>query len=398
MLYKESYSIMPGTPLQYGMGISTQLGPMIKRYGYQNVLVVTDNDLLVTGVIDKVLQSLNEAGIGYDIFSDVVPNPPVSIVRKVVDHLSTNQYNAVIGIGGGSAMDTAKAGRLFSAVPNALTMCNLSSGGQYIPRTSKLGLVTVPTLSGSGCEYMVGAVITDDATHSKVTLAAGDLMPDLAVVDPLLQLNVPTKLTVAASVDAMCHAFNKVCAPGCEFRYRNVMALDAIKAIWENLPVIVNRKPDDEEARCALCYGAIMSGYVGGGPNGNINHPIAHTVSRFFESVPHGVACGWALPITLRHMLPLSSGFTQNTVAEILGVPKESENLVEDIVSAAINWLKNVGISSPSNWETPISYEAWMDIVPYVKEDDTWNINPNYAYPQDDVLAAYMHEAYYDLI
>lgn len=396
MLYSKAYNIMPATPVQFGIGISDKLGAILAGMGCKNILLVTDNTILDLGVIDNALSSIREAGLSYTIYSDVAPNAPLSAVMGVVELLKSDAYDTILGAGGGSAMDVAKAGRLFESIPDAFTRCNLSAGGQYCFRQSKFRLVTLPTLSGSGCEYMVGAVITNDETHEKVTLAAGDLASDMAIIDPALQKNVPVSVTVASAVDAMCHAFNKICAPGCEFQYRNAMSMDAIKAIWNNLPVLVHDNSHDMEARSAICYGSIMSGYIGGGPNGNFNHPVAHTISRFFPSVPHGIACGWALPITLRHVLPDCSEWTRKELATLTGADENAEDLVNRITAEFIKWLKGVGFDSPSNWDDPISLEEWLNIAPYVKEDSTYGLNPFYAYPNDSEFSKYLYEAYYD--
>ncbi len=397
MLYSKSYCIMPATPIKFGVGISEKLGETAVGMGCKSALVITDKVILELGVIDKAVKSLEAAGVSYEIFPDAMPNTSVSIVRRVAELIGSGKYDLIIGAGGGSALDLAKAGRLFEAHPNAFTQCNLMAGGSFLPRTSRYKLIALPTLSGSGCEYMPGAVILNDETHEKVTLSAGDLAPDIAIIDPVLQLNVPASVTSASAVDSICHAFNKICAPGCEFQYRNVLSLDAVKAIWDKLPVIVHEKLDDIEARSAICYGAIMSGYIMGGPSGNFNHPVAHTISRFFEDVPHGIACAWALPITLRHILPECSEQAKLALVDICGVDRDSQTLVEDIVAAFIGWLKGVGIVPPSKWQSPISHEDWMSIVPYVKEDSVWGMNKLGNYPDDETLKEYLNEAYFDL-
>lgn len=396
MLYSQAYNIFPATPIQFGVGISNNLGTIMAQMGCRKVLVVTDTSILSLGILDDALQSISNAGLDYSIFSDTAPNAPLSSVTHAVETLQSGGFDTLLGAGGGSAMDIAKAARLFEAIPDAFTRCNLSAGGEYCPRQSKYKLITLPTLSGSGCEYMAGAVITNESNHEKETLAAADLQSDMAIIDPLLQVNVPVSITVASAIDSMCHAFNKVCAPGCEFQYRNVMAIDAIKAAWTSLPVIVHRDMHDIEARSALCYSSIMSGYIGGGPSGNFNHPVAHTISRFFPSVPHGIACAWALPATIRHMLPKCSAWTRDALALLSGVQADSETVASEIALAFIEWLKGVGINPPSKWSEPIDYDAWMDMAPFVKEDGTWNLNPFYSYPSDGEMADILREIYLD--
>lgn len=396
MLYSKAYNIMPSTPIQFAPGISDALGSILARMSCHRVFAVVDKTVLETGVIDNALNTLTAAGLTYELFTDVAPNAPVSTVNHAVDILKAGDFDTILGIGGGSAMDIAKAARLFEAIPDAFTKCDLSHKGQYFPRQSSYKLVTLPTLSGSGCEYMGGAVITNDKTHVKVTLAAGDLAADMAIIDPLLQKNVPTFTAAASAIDALCHAFNKICAPGCEYQYRDVLSIDAIKAIWNALPILVHENTGDIEARSAICYGAIMSGYISGGPNGNFNHPVAHTISHFFPSVPHGIACAWALPITIRHILPACSEFAKKELAGIVGVDPNEDKLVEKITDSFITWLKSVGISSPANWVEPIKESDWVSIAPYVKEDGTWGLNPHYDYPDDATLETYLLEAYHD--
>lgn len=363
--------------------------------GCKNVLVVTDASILNLGILDDAFQSISNAGLDYSIFSDTAPNAPISSVTHAVEILQSGNFDTLLGAGGGSAMDIAKAARLFEAIPDAFTRCNLSTNGQYCHRQSQYKLITLPTLSGSGCEYMAGAVITNNK-HEKVTLTAGDLQSDMAIIDPLLQVNVPVSITVASAIDSMCHAFNKVCAPRCEFQYRNVMAIDAIKAVWEYLPIIVFENMHDIEARSALCYSSIMSGYIGGGPSGNFNHPVAHTISRFFPSVPHGIACAWALPATIRHVLPECSDWTYNELAQLTGVCISSENSISKITNAFIIWLKNVGVPSPSKWVQEIDYNSWIGMSKCVAQDGTWGLNPFYDYPSDEQLQVILDEIWHD--
>lgn len=396
MLYSQSYSIFPGAPIQFGPGVAKTFGGCIAAMGSCSALVVTERSLFEIGVTDGPLASLKAANIDFEIFSGTEPNAPIAVVQQIVSLLESGRFDTIIGIGGGSAMDLAKAGRLFASNPNALTTCNLAAHGSYIPKKSKLKLFTIPTLSGSGCEYMSGAVISNSETHEKVTLIAGDLEADMAFIDPELQLGIPASVTVPAAVDAMCHAFNKLCAPGCDFQYRHTMSLDAVKAIWNALPVIVSGKLNDLESRSALCYGGLMAGYINGGPSGNINHPIAHTIGHFFSDVPHGIACAWALPVTLRHLLPVSEPDTVSALAALTGITPSSDTLADDIAGAFAKWLKRVGVVAPANWNNSISLDDWLAIAPYVKADGTWGMNPRYQYPDDATIEQYLKEAYYD--
>jgi acetaldehyde dehydrogenase/alcohol dehydrogenase len=274
------------------------------------VLIVADADTEGRGVVDDIRAHLPH-GAGSHVFSDISPEPGEEQIRAGVAALAQMEATTIVAVGGGSVMDAAKIMRLLHEHPGVslreLSLPFLDARkrvAQYPQTNHSVGLVAVPTTSGTGSEVSPAAVMT--VGQRKVTLVDYSLVPDLAVVDPRMTLSMPPSLTADTGVDALTHALEAgvsiFASP-----YTDAFCLQAINLILEALPRAV-RDGSDLEARTAMANAATIAGLAFSNAFVGVGHALAHAVGARF-GIPHGRSCGIFLPHILRYNAALPSKF-----------------------------------------------------------------------------------------
>lgn len=257
------------------------------------VLLITGKDIRELGLTKSLEKSLKDNKIKYEVFDEVVPNPTTVNVENGLRIYIETGCQAIIALGGGSAMDCAKAigARAVNPKKPLKKMRGLLKVKNPLPP-----LFAIPTTAGTGSETTVTAVITDNATHHKYTINDFDLIPQYAVLDPKLTIGLPPGLTATTGMDALTHAIEAFIGNSTTDSSRK-NALEASRLIIENLPKVV-ADGKNERARSQMLRASYMAGlaftrsYVG------YNHAIAHTLGGKY-GISHGLANAVLLPYML---------------------------------------------------------------------------------------------------
>ena len=261
----------------------------------ERAFIVTDANLVKLGVVDRVAQPLTEAGMAVEVFSEVEPDPSIETVTRASEQARAFHADWVIGLGGGSAMDTAKMVRVLAdrtdlqAIDvNPIEPINLSG---------RVKLCTIPTTSGTGAEASWPSIVTDHSENRKLILGHTDSLADVAIVDPSIPAGMPAWLTADTGMDALVHAIEIYAGPW-HNDFVDGMVLQAIKLIFEYLPRAY-RDGTDMEAREKLHIAATMAGVGINNSNVGLAHALAHSLGGVFHP-PHGRATSTFLPYTLQ--------------------------------------------------------------------------------------------------
>jgi len=272
----------------YGPGSSERIGECAKDLG-QSVLLVTDQGLSAAGHPQQVREDLEKAGLQVILFDKSIENPTESSVQDCVDAAKSGQIDLIVGLGGGSSMDTAKG-------------CNfiLTNGGRMSDywgvgkaKRAMLPLIALPTTAGTGSECQSFALISEDNTHRKMACGDRKALPRITILDPKLTLSQPRMVTACTGIDALTHALESAVTTK-----RNDMSDRhsrlAFELIHENLPKVFER-PDDLEARGAVLLGASHAGAAIERSMLGAAHSMANPLTARRGTV-HGMAVGLALP------------------------------------------------------------------------------------------------------
>lgn len=255
-------------------------------------LVVTDSGLAVSSVMAAVCRVLEDAGIRYEVFFDVIPNPSAEIADGAATAYRQYGCDFMIAVGGGSSVDTAKAASLVAA--------NGGSIHHYIGvnKTVRPGVpvVAVSTTAGTGAEVTRFFVLTDHENHTKSITIDDHCLVDLAVSDPCLMTSLSPEMTAATALDALTHGMEAYCA-GNHNPFSDGLALKAIALIDRALPKVM-RDGDNLEARTDLCWAASLAGYAFSNSGLGMMHSIGFSIENFCD-IPHGQAVGMVMPYVL---------------------------------------------------------------------------------------------------
>ena len=273
----------------FGKGAVSLLVPELKKMGVRRALIVTDGFLYRSGAADYVGKALTEAGAAYAVYHQVQPNPTVDVVNDCITAAKTLQIDLLVAVGGGSAIDTAKAASIVTA-----------NGGRVedyegVNRSAKPGIpiVAVNTTAGTGSECTSFYIVTDPVRHSKMAMVDPNCMVTIAVNDIELMMSMPPKLTASTGLDALTHAIEALLAKGAN-PMTDRDALWAMETVWRYLPRAV-RDGRDEEARTQMAYAEYAAGMAFSNAGLGMVHAMAHALGGH-SNLPHGVCNAVLLP------------------------------------------------------------------------------------------------------
>ena len=271
----------------------------------ERVMLVCDPGMVQFGYADLVKRQLelNRHRPAVDVFSDVEPNPSTNTVYKGLERFVDFQPDVIIALGGGSAMDAAKAMWMFFEHPDVSffgakqKFLDIRKRTYKIPYAQKTTFICIPTTSGTGSEVTSFAVITDSETHIKYPLADYALTPDIAIVDPALVMSVPASVTADTGMDVLTHAIESYVSVMAS-DYTRGLSLQAIKLVFENLEH--SYRFGDEESREKMHNASTMAGMAFANAFLGINHSLAHKVGPMFD-IPHGRTNAILMPHVIRY-------------------------------------------------------------------------------------------------
>lgn len=298
----------------FGAGARRMLADEFRGRGYVRAFVVTDKDLIRFGVAGKVTGVLDEAGIAYEIFSDLKPNPTVKNVQAGVEAFRRSGADAIVAIGGGSAMDTAKAVGIIAANPAFGDVVSLEGTAPTANRS--VPVFALPTTAGTAAEVTINYVITDEANTKKMVCVDPKDIPAVAIIDAELMAAMPRGLTAATGMDALTHAIEGYITKGA-WTLTDMFELKAVELIARWLPAAVENGADTEARE-----GMAVAQYIAGMGFSNVGlglvHGMAHPLGAFYD-IPHGVANALLLPYVMQYNMK-SSLVKFGDVARAMGV------------------------------------------------------------------------------
>ncbi|GIW84526.1 MAG: alcohol dehydrogenase [Gemmataceae bacterium] len=324
----------------FGRGVvGERFAEAMGRLGARRGLLVTDAGVIRAGLAETVQQAARAAGISLAVFDQVTPEPPVEVVRSCASMGREWQPEVVVGLGGGSALDTAK-----------LTALLLAHGGDPLDYTGDSRVpgpirpvIAIPTTAGTGSEVSAAAVFTDTSRQIKVSCLSPYLRPAVALVDPLLTVSCPAKVTADSGIDALTHAIEAYCAvdndsfplpPGEVSVYQgknpmaDLFAAEAIRLIGRYLMTAVAHG-EDLQAREGMALAATLAGLAFSNAGVALVHAMEYPVGGAVH-ISHGAGNGLLLPYVLRYNLPVRLREIAQIGAWLSGIPlSESLPLAE---------------------------------------------------------------------
>jgi len=298
-----------GASIEFGVGAVKNLAHHVRKFNVAKPLIVTDKGVIEAGLVDRVVQQLDAAGIKHSFFDGVQPNPIDKNVMDGMDVYRENGCDAILGVGGGSPIDVAKAIRVVATHPGHVSeYYNAEKITMEMPV-----LIAIPTTSGTGTEVSGGGVITDTRDNRKKVVRSGP--PSLALVDPELTLSMTPPLTAATGMDALCHSIEAYVTR----RYNplaGAIAIAGIKLVAENLRRAVE-DGTDIEARKNMAMASTMGALAFSKGLGAV-HSLAHQLSTEAE-MSHGVANAIMLPYVMEFNLEFAAQQYAD-IAQAMGV------------------------------------------------------------------------------
>lgn len=317
-----------------GEGSLEKLPEFMKEKGQDNVLIVTDKELVALGLMDAMLAGFDSVGIKYVVYDKTVPNPTIDNIEEALDMYRANACAGIVAFGGGSPMDCAKGVAARVARPRK-SIAQMKGLLKVLKKTPSL--VAIPTTAGTGSETTLAAVVTNSRTYEKYAINDTALIPHYAVLDPLLTVNLPPQITATTGVDALTHAVEAYIG-GSNTRETKQDSYNAIKLIFDNLYTAyvdgANMVARANMQKAAFLAGAAFTrAYVG------YVHAIAHTLGGFY-SVPHGLANAVILP----YVLEFFGSSIHLQLAELADQVQLSQpgDTVEKKARRFIEWVKDL--------------------------------------------------------
>jgi len=333
------YQIMLPGKIRFGVGSLDTIGDEATKLAAKRALIITDPGVYQAGLIDPVKEQLSKAKLSVDVFSEAEPEPTFPRLNAAAEQLRKKGYDLLLGVGGGSSMDTAKG--------LSVLLAHGGKGQDYggIDKVPGPGvpIFTIPTTAGTGSEVTNIAIFGDVEKGYKLGIVSPYLLARLALVDPTLTYGCPPKVTAASGIDALIHAIE--CYTGNKANtFSDALALEAMRLIVGNLRTAV-KNGSDKEARNHMSEGALIAGMAFGNSGVAAVHALAYPLGSRFH-VPHGVANGLLLPYVME--CNLSANLPKYAiVAQMLGVETEGLSLqkaAEKGVEAAKALATDIGI------------------------------------------------------
>ena len=320
----------------FGKGAIKEVVTEANKNHFKKALVVTDKDLLKFNVATKVTTILDEAGLDYEIFDEIVPNPTIEDVQAGVKACQRAQVDHIIAIGGGSVIDTAKAIGIIVTNPEFSDVLSLE--GVADTKNKTLPILAVPTTSGTAAEVTINYVITDKANERKFVCVDPHDIPVAAFIDSDMMLGMPKGLCAATGMDALTHAIEGYITKGA-WEMTDMLHLQAIEVIAKSLRDSV---AGSEKGREQMALGQYLAGMGFSNVGLGLVHGMAHPLSAHYDT-PHGVACATLLPKIMDHNKEYT-GERYREIARRFGIADADKMPLDQVREAAVQAVKQLGI------------------------------------------------------
>ncbi len=324
----------------FGCGSRSKLADELKKRGYTKVLLVSDKVLQEANVETKIKEILDNAGIFYFEYLDIKPNPTVKNVQDGLRVAQINNVDAIVAVGGGSVIDTAKAISIIMTNPEHSGVVSLD--GAVETRNKGLPLIALPTTAGTAAEVTINYVITDENRMRKMVCVDVHDIPICSIVDPDLMRGMPQSLAASTGMDALTHAMEGYITKA-GWLIPDIFHINAMALIYKNLESAANEK--DEIAVEKMAYAQYIAGMGFSNVGLGIVHSMAHSLGAFFDT-PHGVANALLLPYVLKFNGQVCPELFRN-MGKAFGLIMDDltdEEAVEEVVDAVAELSRRLGI------------------------------------------------------
>ena len=313
----------------HGAGAIAEIAAEAKTRAFKKAFVCSDPDLIKFGVTGKVTKVLEDAGLDYEIYSDIKANPTIDNVKNGVEAFKKAGADYIVAIGGGSSMDTSKAIGIIITNPEFADVRSLE--GVAPTKNPCVPIIAVPTTAGTAAEVTINYVITDVEKKRKFVCVDPHDMPIIAVVDPEMMSSMPKGLTASTGMDALTHAIEGYTTKAA-WEMTDMFHLKAIEIISKSLRDAVENKPEGREG---MALGQYIAGMGFSNVGLGIAHSMAHTLGAVYDT-PHGVACAMMLPIVMEYNKEYS-GENYKEIARAMGVKGVDDMSVDEYRKAAVD-------------------------------------------------------------
>ncbi|MEG1255510.1 1-propanol dehydrogenase PduQ [Clostridium sp.] len=385
----ESFNVK--TQIYFGDGSLKRLSEL----NCHKAFIVTDPFMVESGAINKITDEVSKGNVQYQVFSDIVPDPPIEVVVKGIEVMMKFDPDVVIALGGGSAIDAAKAIGSFSSKVQAAAGCGVNN--------KKIKFIAIPTTSGTGSEVTSFAVITDKTKNIKYPLISDELLPNEVILDADLVVTVPNFITGDTGMDVLTHAIEAYVSTKAS-DYTDALAEKAIKLVFENL-VSAYKNGNDIEARKKMHNASCIAGIAFNNASLGLNHGMAHIVGGKFH-VSHGRTNAILLPYVIEYNADLkdfnSSNYTDTAkkyseIAKVLGLPASNTRQgVKSLIVAINKLLKELNMPT-SLKETGIKPEDFkkevIEMAKIAMKDRCTETNPRV--PEQGEIITLFEKAFY---
>ncbi|MGI9541521.1 MAG: iron-containing alcohol dehydrogenase [Flavobacteriaceae bacterium] len=340
----KAFNFFVPTQIRFGVGRLKELKELATTYGQKCLLVSRPLNGSLKEIYSEIIESLQEVNIEVFFFDEVVPNPTIEGVENGVSIAVNNKIDFVLGVGGGSVLDTAK---LIAFLHNSKTKIDWDKAiSEYDNPFSitpspieSLPFIAIPTTSGTGSHCTQAAVVSDVKSKNKITLFHRGLFPVISIVDPELMCSVPVGVTAATGFDAFTHAFESFLG-GRTSTMTEQMSLQAIQLVLNNLPKAIS-DPKNIEVRTNLAWADTLAGMCLANGGADLPHPLGEIIGGICPRIAHGDTLAIVYPAFLNYKADMAPDrFIQ--VANHLNLKREPGALVETI----LNLLKITDLSS----------------------------------------------------
>jgi alcohol dehydrogenase len=365
----------------FSRSITRQVGSIARGLNAKDALVICDKGVRAAGIVTPILQSLEGAGIAVNVFDEVTPNPTDVLISEAAEYAKTLTIDIIIAVGGGSALDTAKAINVLLSNPGPIGLYE----GMDMVKHKTGPLIAIPTTAGTGSEVTSFSVITDCENDRKMVIGGRHVSATIALLDPALTVKLPPTITAATGMDALTHAIEAHFSTNASVM-SDVNALKAIELLYVNLE-IATTNGSDVIARENVMMGSLLAGFAFNSAVLGLAHAIAHPLGALFH-VPHGIANAIVLPYVIAF-----NG--QNNIEKILNIGKAmglgpEDSSVDYIVHKIMELNNRLGIPSLKNY---VAKSDFSSIVCKTLNEPSLETNPRKVESKD--ILAILERAFY---
>lgn len=359
-----------------GKGCIQQLGELLQQCSYKKAFLVFDEGIAKAGVISRIADILKKADIAFVEYGKVLPDPPAAIVDEGAAICKAEACDCVIGIGGGSSIDTAKGinilrfneGCILDYTQKEMNLCS--------------GLITIPTTSGTGSELSNGAIISDTEHNTKAPILCFNNMSEYTILDAELTMGMPYGLTLMTGLDAFSHAAESYTSVNAN-PMTDFICEKAMQEVIENLPIVL-KEPGNLEAREKMQCTASIGGWMLYSASAHVGHSVAHVLGAHFHMV-HGAVCAYTLPTVLQKLAPTVPEKVKY-IGQLLGAAFDGTENAETIGRMTANayqeFVQNLGLKPMERIE--VSEELLSELAHEIANEPLAGFSP---VPVDEALA-----------